>query len=380
MGSHFRLLRVDVDAGPSQVSLENGELDPVPSGKLTFDVRAALHRWSYAPENSLAISAHASQLSLADLIHAVGVQAPLTGILNADVAVKGSEASPLGSGRLSLTRATFKGEPIQALNAEFEGTGEALNATVSLRAPVGAADGKLTYYPRQKGYQFTLAAPNLMLGQLRTPRIKRLQLSGQFSISASGRGTLQNPEFKASVRMPELQVHGQTIRGLNLDASAANHEAQFTLGSQLANTSIRAQGKVALNDDYYASAQLDTQSIPLEPLFAAYLPGQAPQMTGHTELHATLRGPLKNLQQLDAHVEIPVLQIGYENIELAAAAPIRADYANGTVTLQPAEIKGTGTDLRFEGAVPLAANAPLSLGMTGNVDLRAAANSRARCR
>ena len=84
-----------------------------------------------------------------------------------------------------------------------------------------------------------------MLGQLRTPRIKRLQLSGQLSISANGRGTLQNPEFEASMRLPELQVHGQTIRGLNLDASAANHEAQFTLGSQLVNTSIRAQGKVA---------------------------------------------------------------------------------------------------------------------------------------
>ena len=97
MGSQFRLLRVNVDAGPGQVSLENGELDPVPSGKLTFDVRAALHRWSYAPENSLTISAHASQLSLADLIHAVGVQAPLTGILNADVDVKGSRQVRLGA-------------------------------------------------------------------------------------------------------------------------------------------------------------------------------------------------------------------------------------------------------------------------------------------
>ena len=70
-------------------------------------------------------------------------------------------------------------------------------------------------------------------------------------------------------------------------------------------------------------------------------------MNGHTELHATLRGPLKDPQQIEAHVEIPVLQVGYEKIELAAAAPIRADYANGMVTLQPAEIKGTGTDLRF---------------------------------
>jgi translocation and assembly module TamB len=370
MGSQFRLLRVGINASPSQLSLENGELDPVPAGKLTFDVRAALHRWSYGPENSLAITAHASQLSLAELVHAAGVRAPLAGILNADVAVKGSEASPIGSGKLSLTRATVAGEPIQSLNAQFEGTGEALNASIVLRAPVGAADGKLTYYPKQKGYQFTLDAPRLILNQLRAARARRLKISGQLSISASGHGTLQDPELQANLSIPELQVGGQTIRDLKLDASAANHEAQFTLGSQLANTSVSAQGKVALKDNYYAVVQLDTPDIPLKPLFAAYLPEQAPEMNGHTELHATLRGPLKERQHLESHLEIPVFQVSYKTIELAAAAPIRADYSNGTVTLQPAEIKGTGTDLRFGGAVPLAGNAPASLKMTGNVDLR----------
>ena len=83
------------------------------------------------------------------------------------------------------------------------------------------------------------------------------------------------PNCKPAPASPELQVQGQTIRDLKLDASAANHEAQFTLESQAANTSIRAQGKVALKDNYYAVAQLDTQDIPLQPLFAAYLPEQA---------------------------------------------------------------------------------------------------------
>ncbi len=119
---------------------------------------------------------------------------------------------------------------------------------------------------------------------------------------------------------------GQIIRDLKLDASAANHEAQFTLESQVANTSIRAQGKVALKDNYYAVAQLDTQGIPLQPLFAAYLPAQAPGINGHTELHATLRGPLKDRQHLEAHLTIPVFQVSYESIQLAASAPIRADY------------------------------------------------------
>ena len=58
------------------------------------------------------------------------------------------------------------------------------------------------------------------------------------------------------------------------------------------------------------------------------------------------------------------------SIELAAAAPIRADYADGVITLQPAEIKGTGTDLRLQGDVPLVGSAPASLNLVGSADLR----------
>jgi translocation and assembly module TamB len=369
-GSQFRLLRADITASPSQMSLENGELDPLPGGKLTFDVRAALRRWSYGPENSLAVSARASQLSVADLAQAAGVQLPFTGILNAEVVVKGSQASPIGNGKLSLTRAKAAGEPIQSLNAQFEGTGEAVNAAFQLRAPVGAADGKLTYYPRRQDYQFALQAPNLLLDRLQMPRAKSLKISGRLGISASGSGTLQDPGLQVNVSIPELQVRGQTIRDLKLDASAANHEAQFTLASQAANTSISAQGKVALKDNYYTVAQFDTQAIPLQPLFAAYLPEQAPGINGNTELHATLRGPLKDRQHLEAHLEIPVFQVSYESLQLAAAAPIRADYANGVVTLQPAEFKGTGTDLRLQGDVPLVGSAPASLNLVGSADLR----------
>ena len=369
-GSQFRLLRADINAGPSRVSLRNGELDPLSGGRLTFDVDAALRQWSYGPTNSFAISAHASQLSVADLAHAAGVQVPVMGILNADIAVKGSEASPIGNGKLSLARASVAGEPIQSFSLQFEGTSEAVNASLELRAPVGSADGKLTYYPRQQGFQFTLQAPHLLLDQLRTPRAKRLKIAGQLSISASGRGTIQNPELQANASIPELQVRGQTIRNLKIDASAANHEAQFTIESLAANTSIRGQGKVALKDNYYADAQLDTQNIPLQPLFAAYLPAQADAMNGHTELHASFSGPLKDRQHLEAHLNIPAFQVSYESIQLAAAGPIRADYANGVVTLQPVEIKGTGTELRLQGDVPLASSAPASLSVVGSADLR----------
>ena len=49
--------------------------------------------------------------------------------------------------------------------------------------------------------------------------------------------------------------------------------------------------------------------------------------------------------------------------------PILADYVNGTVTVQPTEIKGTDTDLRFEGRIPITTDAPAQITLLGNVDL-----------
>ena len=39
-------------------------------------------------------------------------------------------------------------------------------------------------------------------------------------------------------------------------------------------------------------------------------------------------------------------------LQIAAVTPIRADYVNGVLILQPGEIKGTDTDVRFQGRVP----------------------------
>ncbi len=65
-----------------------------------------------------------------------------------------------------------------------------------------------------------------------------------------------------------------------------------------------------LTGDYLADASIDTQSIPLQPLLALYAPDNAADVTGQTELHATLHGPLKKKEQVEAHVTIPVLQCG----------------------------------------------------------------------
>ena len=147
-----------------------------------------------------------------------------------------------------------------------------------------------------------------------------------------------------------------------MQANLANHQATAQLTSSAVNTAIKANARVALTGDYPADATLDTQGIPLGPLLAVYAPDQSANITGQTELHATLHGPLKNKQQLEAHVTIPMLKLAYgDTIQLAATAPIHVDYKDGTINVQRSSIRGTDTDLQFQGTIPTTGNAPMSL-------------------
>ncbi len=65
----------------------------------------------------------------------------------------------------------------------------------------------------------------------------------------------------------------------------------------------------------------------------------------------------------------PTLQVKYGQVDIGAVKPILADYVDGTLTVQPTEIKGTATDLRFQGRIPLTSDAPAQITLLGNVDL-----------
>src|SRR5260370_8019273 len=115
-----------------------------------------------------------------------------------------------------------------------------------------------------------------------------------YNSPASGRGTLKDPQGKASLTIPQLDIQKQQIRNVNLQVEVANQQATFALASEVVSTPLRAQGKVALTGDYYADASLDTPVIPLQPLGAAYSPAQPPRITAQPHIPTAVPPPLQN--------------------------------------------------------------------------------------
>lgn len=369
-GTRWRQLRTGINASPSQAALKNGSLFGFNGGQIAFNLSTALQRWAFTNTSPFNAGVNVSGLDLGPLTKALAPSTPVSGVLNANLRMNGTELSPKGTATLSLANANVSGQPINSLNVNATANGALVNATLNAKLPAGTADGKLAYNTQQQTFDANLRVPNLQLGQLQMVKARGMDLAGVLNMTATAGGSIHNPNVNLSANVPSLNMNGQKISAVALTASVRNHLANFNLASQIINTPLRAQGAVELTGNYMASMTVNTPVVPLQPLLAVYAPTIAGNVTGQTELHASLRGPLKLPKEVQAHVEIPTLAVNYKNaVHLAAAQPIVVDYANGVARVQRSSITGTDTNLQFQGEIPVNSNAPAQLMLVGNVNL-----------
>jgi translocation and assembly module TamB len=372
-GTDWKVFRTNVDASPSSASLRNADLEPNTRGRITFNATTGLNKWAFTNTSPIQVELTASQINVDDLTKLTGQQIPMTGTLNTHLTLHGSELNPIGNGNLALTKLIAYDEPINTVNVDFNGTGDEAHANLSVQLPAGSLQGNVSVRPKEKTYTAQLTSNGIQLNQVQNLKAKNVDANGVVSINAKGQGSFDNPQLTASIQIPSLVIQKQTIDQINLQLNMANHAADATLQSSAVHTAINAKAHINLTGDYPADATLDTQGIPLQPLVAAYAPEQADAVNGQTELHATLHGPLKNKNALEAHVTIPYLKVAYNNnIQLASAAPIRVDYKNNVLDVQHSAIRGTDTDLEFQGSIPVSGDAPMSLLLHGTVNLQLA--------
>jgi translocation and assembly module TamB len=372
-GTEWQSVRTGIDASPSHVTLRRGNLTPGNNrGRIDFDVNLGLDRWAFRDTSPLEVNVDAAQLNVADLKKLAGLETPVTGTLSANVSLRGSQLNPTGRGTVTLTQATVADEPVQSANLDFQGTGDEVRTRFALRMVAGTAQGNLNYFPKRKAYDGTLRATGIRLDQFRAVRARNLNLSGTLNLDAKGSGTFDDPALQFTAQIPQLQIQDQKINAITLQARIDDRVATVALDSQsqTLNSFVRGRGQVKLTGDYETEAAFDTSAISLQPLLAMYVPAQSTDFTGRTEIHGTLRGPLKDHTRLDAHITIPTLSVSYKsNAQFAAVQPIQIDYSRGVLTVQKTAIRGPGTDLQLQGTIPVAGTAPMSIVALGTVDL-----------
>jgi translocation and assembly module TamB len=369
-GSQWSSAKFSVEASPSQISLHDGVLVSAHLGRASMGATVALRGWSYLPSNPISVNLSVQRMSVADLERLANLHYPVSGDLSADIAVHGSQLNPIGKGSARIDNARAYDEPIHHLAGDFRADKSSLTSTLDVNLPAGSINGTISYTPQTRAYAVRLNAPSITIQKLQMVQAKNLGISGAVTISASGAGTMDNPQLTASVEVPQLQLRDKSISQIKGELHVASERAELTVDSQVAQASVHSKADVSLSGDYYTDATIDTTGVPLAPLFAMFLSSSPQGFQGETELHATLKGPLKDKTRIEAHLTIPTLKASYQSLEIGAASPIRLDYSDSVVTLQPAEIRGTGTSLRVQGRIPLSGNTAPTLTAQGSVDVR----------
>jgi translocation and assembly module TamB len=369
-GSQWKNATFKFRASSSGIAVQNAELVSAHQGRTSLSATVGLRNWAYLPSSPVAASLSAQRLSVSDLQRLANLHYPVSGDLSAEISFRGSQLNPAGNGTARIDNARAYGESFQHLAATFRADRNSANSTLEVSMPAGSANGAVSYTPSTKSYTVRLNAPSVVLQKLQTVQAKNLGIAGTLTVSVSGGGTLDNPQLTASVAVPQLKVRDKSISQIKGELHVASQRAEFRFDSNVAQASVRSDVMVNLSGDYPAEATVDTTGVPLDPLLAMFAVNLPEGFQGETELHATLKGPLKNKSQIEAHLTIPVLKASYQSLEISAASPIRADYSQSVITLQPAEIRGTDTSLRLQGSIPLEGNTAPSLTAQGSVDFR----------
>lgn len=368
-GTKWRVLRSDLALSPSNLRLSGGELEAAGPGSVSFAATAALHHWSFEESAPITLQASANHMSIAQLQQLADLHYPVSGNLTLRISVHGSVANPAGQGNIQVTDATVEKEKVQSLQAQFQGTGKDVQAQIGLKLPAGDVAVRANYAIDTRMYSFQLGTMGIKLQDLQHVQNRNLGLMGTVVASFTGSGTVQQPQLAGKLSIQQFQIGGQSIQQFQAQLSLTNRMAQLALNSEIADASLNAKGTVDLTGEYPTVISVDTQPFPIGAMLARFAPGTATGLQGQAEIHAMLKGPLKHPADLQASVEIPTFSLAYQSIQLAESQPIRMIYQNGAVTISPAELKGTDTDIHFQGFVPIRTAQPLSVSANGTVDL-----------
>jgi translocation and assembly module TamB len=369
-GASMQSLQANIQASAAGVAAHDGTIRNGSRGQVNFDISLGLRDWSPAPDQSVAARLTASALSIADIEHIAGFQYPISGVIAANVTISGTEETPNAQGNIHLTQAILWQQPIQDANIDLKTSGDSLLTSMTLRTSAGNATTTLAYNPKSQDYDLQASLQAIRLNQVKYLQDHAQSVTGVLNISAQGHGNIKAPQLEMTVNSQQLKIGEQAIEGFAAQTSVSQGHAAFDVKGSVSGAVLQAQGTVNLSGDHQVNAKIDSEAIQLDEALASFLPQGGADFHGQTQFHGALAGPLKDPDQLEAHLEFPSFNVAYGQIQLAAATPIHIDYQRGLWTVQRTELKGTGTDVTVEASVPLSGAANLQATANGKLDLR----------
>ena len=324
-------------------------------------------------QSPLNLKLNAQGFPLDQILPVAGVAAPVTGNLNAQIAVQGRANSLTGSGTLDVEKATVYGESIDHLHAAGSVAGQQIKVA-SLTA--SEAGGQLTasgsYDLAHRTFQLDSRGTAIDLASIKALKNAGMAIGGKLAFTAAGKGSLSDPNFNARATFSSMSVAGEPVSDLLLTAATAEHAVNYDLTSHQPTGEFSAHGETRFTPDYYTQASLQFSKFDIGALLKLM---RVTGITGQSALEgkANISGPLTHPEKIRGEANLNQFAVDVEGVHLASKGPVHATLVEGIARLDPLEVTGEDTDLKINGSLAIQGKQQLDIQANGSVNMRLAA-------
>ncbi len=367
--SHFDSLIADVEYSPAQLTLSSGVLRRG-NEQVNFAASAALTRGRFLETSLLTARLAVRNFSLADLQGLAGFDYPLTGMLNANVQVTGTELDPRGTGRIRVTNATMYGEPFNEIDANLLFAGHEAQANNIVVNHNGArVVGAAAYNVQTRAFRFDFTGTNFNLAQFRQLQTKKVSLAGLMNFTARGSGTPEAPVIDADIHVRNVIMNGENVGAVDFTAVTTAGIMRIQGRSTFHTAELDFSGTVGMRGAFPADLQVRMSRFDIDPVLKMFLKGQ---VTGHSSIGgiATIAGPLRDPGRLTLRGDIDQMSADIEHLRIQNDGPLRFSIVDNVLRLDQFRLGGEGTALSATGTVALTGTRPMNLRASGHINLQ----------
>ncbi|HVP53682.1 MAG TPA: translocation/assembly module TamB domain-containing protein [Candidatus Eisenbacteria bacterium] len=365
---HIDSFAGDVQYGRTVLALRDGVIEQG-SAHLNVDGSATLDNGSFTDQSPFEVRASIRNGNVADLQRTIGVDYPVTGVLNLTLQASGTRSEPHARGQLSVTGGQAHGHVIKSLTADLVlANHDAQIENLRVEALGGSLTGTAAYNLKTRQLRSDLRGENIDLAQINELQTAPVQEHGTASFTLKTSGTLEQPAIDAHIEVANLALNDEYAGGLVLDAVTRGDKLQLTGRSQIARGSIALDGTVETKGTLQSDLRLQVTGLDIDPLLRADLRAK---ITGHSSLNGRVdvSGPLREPRKLNGSAQIDAFAVELEKIPIHSDGPIELSLDDGVISIKRLTVAASDTQLSLGGSIDTKGDRLLDLYAKGHLNM-----------
>ena len=316
------------------------------------------------------LHAHLNRIAAADLLPLAGVDAPITGTIDAQIVADGQLHNLGTSGWVQLTNGAVYGEPISTLRVQGSVANQILKVTsATAKAPAGTVTAQGTYDLNAGRFDIQGSANGIDMAKLEHVRKSGSGVTGSVAFRMGLSGTRGDPALDGQATVSDFKVQGEALGALEVTAHTVNHALHYSASTRYQTAEVSVQGQTDLRANYPTEAKLDFTNFDVGTLFKL---GGIEGIAAQSSLSgsAQIAGPLAQPLEMRGDLRLQQMAMTVAGVHLQSESGFHAALDNGRVSLDPLHITGEETDLRAQGSIGLKDARRIDFAASGSVNLK----------